>query len=601
MNYKIGKAVGINTDQRAALSISAQGEDGNLFLGILQLECDDAFTRGRQLLSEVADEFFDSSESHVQKLTKAGETLSQKLEDSKNLTFLLAGFSGKALYLISKGEVLSYLRRSGSTSPLTLNPGQVISGFLEPGDRVLLLTKMLSDLLGNDLNKFLSLPLPQWEEEITQKLAGSDDPAQAGLILDIEATEEQSLGSSEDNSSEEPMSNIGISPLPTISFSVFKSIPTNFAKLAKIFPKSGRGKLILAVILILALGLGVGYQFKTKKDAEKLNQFNELFDMAKGDFDASKGLASLDPPAAKDKLGKAKDELSKALVIKPGDQPALDLIKQIDDSAGSILQQFAVSKLPVFLDLGLVKDGFQATQMSLSSGNLLLLDTNSKSLISVDMNKKSNQVLAGKDGLGDGKLASINSDSAFVYSADKGIVKVGIDKKATVVAKTDSDWGKITDLAGFAGNVYAIDSLKNQIWKYLVTSNGYGDKRNYLNDGVKADFAGVLRMQIESSIYILKQGGVILRYTRGSSDNFSIGGLDKGIKDPKSIFVSSDTDNFYILDSGNSRLVVTTKTGAYKQQYQAPEFGVATDLVVDEKAKKVYLLLDGKIYSSDLK
>ena len=358
---------------------------------------------------------------------------------------------------------------------------------------------------------------------------------------------------------------------------------------------------LAGLILILVIGLGVGYQYKTKQDVERNRQFSELFEAAKGDFEGAKGLASLDPPAAKEKLQKAKDEITKALGIK-SDSGAQDLKKQIETEEGNILQQFNVSKLPVFLDLNLVKDGFQASQMSLSGNTLLLLDTNSKSLVSVDMAKKSNQVLAGKDQLGDAKLASVNGDNAFVFSADKGVVKIGItDKKATVVSKTNSEWGKITDIAGFAGNVYIIDSLKNQIWKYLVTLDGYSDKRNYLNDGVKADFAGTLRMQIESSIYVLKQNGDIARFTRGASDNFSVGGLDKNIKDPKSIFVSSDTDNFYVLDSGNSRLVVLTKTGAYKSQYQAAEFNQASDLVVDEKGKKVYLLIGSKIYSMDLK
>ncbi len=596
MNYTTGKIVGINTDQRASLSISAPGEDDNLFLGLLQLECDDAFTRGRQLLSDVADEFFEDSEGHVQKLTKAGESVSLKLQNTNNLNFLMAGFSGKALYLISKGEVLAYLYRQGSTSPLTLNPGQVISGFLEPGDRVLLATKGLSNLLGDDLGRSLGLPRIQLEEEVTQKLAESEDPAQSGLILDIEALENESVrGIGEVSDSNNDV------PLPKISLGIFKSIPNLLPKLRKIFPRSGRGKLILALILILVLGLGVGYQFKTKADAEKNAKFTGLFSSAKGDFDAAKGLASLDPPAAKAKLTQAKDELIKALAIK-SDPEALDLKKQIEAEEGSILQQFSVSKLPVFLDLSLIKDGFQSTQMSLSTGKLVLLDTNSKTLVAIDMVKKSNQILAGKDTLGEAQSASINGDSVFVYSSDKGILKVGLsDKKVVVVSKKDDDWGKITDLAGFAGNVYVLDSLKNQIWKYLVTANGFGDKKNYLNDGVKADFAGALRMQIESSVYVLKQGGEILRFTRGASDNFSIGGLDKGIKDPKSIFVSSDTDNFYVLDSGNSRLVVLTKTGAYKQQYQAPEFGTANDLVVDEKSKQVYLLLDGKIYSSDLK
>lgn len=592
MNYKVGKVVGINTDQRASLCISAPGEEENLFLGVLALECDDAFTRGRSLLSDVADEFLDSAESHVQRLTKAAEVMTEKLADTQKFSFLLAGFSGKALYLIGKDDCLAYLFRANSLQSLGLTPGQVISGFLQPGDRVVLATKGLIESF--DLASSLHSALEIWEEEITEKLSTSEDPAQSALLLEIEQQTEEGV-----ESNLEKPANLDDQNLPT---GRKLKIPNFLPVFKKIFPKSGRGKLILALILIMALGLGAGYQFKQKQDIEKAAAFTGFFTEAKSDFEAAKGLASLDPLAAKDKLAKAKDELNQALKFKSDDSEALNLKKQIESEEASILQQFAISKLPEFLDLNLIKDGFQALQMSLSGGKLLLLDTNSKTLVSVDMVKKSNSILAGKEALGDAELASINGDNVFVYSDDKGLLKIGLtDKKVAAVSKKDTEWGKIIDIAGFASNVYTADSLKNQIWKYLATSSGFGDKRNYLNDGVKADLAGVVRMQIESSIYILKQGGEILRFTKGAADNFSLGGLDKNIKDPKSIFVSSDTDNFYILDSGNSRLVVTTKTGAYKQQYQAGEFGQATDLVVDEKGKKVYLLLGSKIYAMDLK
>jgi len=57
----------------------------------------------------------------------------------------------------------------------------------------------------------------------------------------------------------------------------------------------------------------------------------------------------------------------------------------------------------------------------------------------------------------------------------------------------------------------------------------------------------------------------------------------------------------YVLDSGNSRLLILTKTGSYKGQITGVKFATATDLVVDEKGKKVYFLEGSKIFQVDLK
>ena len=601
---KVGKVVGINTDQQAALASSTGSEGDSYFLAILSLVCDDAFTRGRQLLSEISDAYFDASEGSAKGLTEAAEALKSKLSDTESYSFLLGGFSGKALYLIGKGEVVAKLQRSGGVSPLDLSSGQLVSGFLQEGDRVILATVTMVEFLGGEFTPSLDLSLVDWEEEIREKLKVEDAPVQAGLVLEFgEKVPKEDLPAGRQGLAGATLPETASRSNPIGK--IFSKVHLNPLKIFRLLPRSGRGRFILALILILSLGLGIGYQYKSGRDREQARQFEELFLSAKGDFDAAKGLANLDPSASKAKLASAKDSLNKALALKPNETAAKELKAQIETEEAGILQQFEVPKLPEFLDLTLIKDGFKAEHLSLSVNKLLLLDKDTGSLVSVDLKTKSNQVLAGKDALGKAEKASVNGDNAFVYS-DKGVVKVSIaDKKASVVTKKDSEWGTIVDLAGFASNVYLLDTgnppTGGQIWKYLATSSGFSDKREYLEKDVKADFNNAIRMQIDSSIYVLKSGGDIVRFTKGAADNFALGGLDKNIKDPKSIFVSSDTDNFYILDSGNERLVVTTKTGAYKAQYQAAEFGTASDLVVDEKAKKVYLLDNNKIFQMELK
>ncbi len=223
-------------------------------------------------------------------------------------------------------------------------------------------------------------------------------------------------------------------------------------------------------------------------------------------------------------------------------------------------------------------------------------------LVAVDIVKKSNQILAGSEKLGEAAFVSLNGGLAFIYSEDKGVLRIDTtSSKLSTVSKKDEELGSIKDIYGFAGNIYLLDQGKNMIWKYLPAADSYSGKREYLSKDTKADFSGSLRMQIESSIYVLKNGGEILRFTKGDKDNFSYSGLPAGVKDPKSMFTSSDTDNLYVLDSGNSRLLVLTKTGGYKGQITGDKFATATDLAVDEVGKKVYLLEGSKIYSVDLK
>src|SRR3989339_407324 len=548
MQLKIAQVVGLNTDQKAAQVVSQVQDSENAFLALLQLTSDDAFTKGRQALSELADFYFDFEGSPAQKLTATFAEGVKKFSEEGEWDLCLAGVSGKVLYLTGQGQVEVFLKREDKLSPLlaTASEGQLISGFLEDGDKLLLVSRSLSNFLGEDLDKSLDLSKDLWEEEM------------AGLFVQVD----QEAKIEEENEAVFPSlqeEKVIASRTKAILLGLIRVFP-------KFFPKSGRGRLILALILILIIGTGAGLKYKSSKDAQKQAIFVQILQSAKDDFDAAKGLSSLNPAEAKNKLESAKASIDKALALTKDDQEAQSLKKQIEEQSASVLEQQKVADFPLFSDLDLIKKDFKAQKMSLSAGKILVLDSFQYSLAVIDPVKKSNQILAGKSQLGEVSLASLNGSMAFSYSLDKGLVRTDTaNQKQTQVAKADDGLGSILDMSGFAGNVYLLDG-SGQIWKYLPTADSYSDKREYLSKNTKADFTNALRMQIESSVYVLKQGGEIIRFTKGEKDNFSYSGLPSPVKDPKSFFVSSDTDNLYLLDSGNSRLLVLTKLGAYKVQ-----------------------------------
>lgn len=616
MKLKIAQVIGLNTDQKAAQVLSDSRNGENYFFAVLDLACDDAFTRGRQILSDLSQVYFDSDGNTDGEKLKATFDEALKRLESQEFSLLLGVISGKVLYLISQGNVEVNLKRAGKVSALNFGAsGQLISGFMEIGDRLLFATHNLITFLDEDLNASLELPIEEFEEEITDRIgvANLEDQGLAALLIEAEIGQSGETEVIQDeiipNIDQEPETqtyNLGGDESKVNPLSVFKKVSRGFISFfwhqRTRLPKSNRGRLILAILLIAVLAVGVGFSVKAKKDSQSQVEFNLALQIAKDELNAAKGLSSLNPAESKLRLDKAKEQIDKALSLRPKNAEAQDLKKQIEKDSPSILQQFEVSEFPQFYDLDLVKKNFRATQMSLSGGKILVLDSSVKTLISLDIAKKSNQILAGLEQLGEAVFASLNGEMAFVYSKDKGVLKIDTqNQKVATVSKADEGWGEINDLYSFAGNVYLLDSGKNMIWKYLPAEGGYSDKREYINKTTQADLANASRMQIESSIYVLKNNAEVLRFTRGDKDHFSFEGLPSPVKDIKSIFVSSDTDNLYLLDSGNSRILILSKTGVYKSQIMGNKFSQVTDLVVDEQGKKVYLLDGGKIYQVDLK
>ncbi len=602
---KTAKVVGLNSDTAAALAlispwfVSDQGEGGQrFFLSIVSCECEDAFSKVRQSLSLAEEEAITSTEPAALRLPKILGQIKDYLKDADNFAALLVAVvednEGTALYLLSEGEgLIANLCRDGKENNLPgLGDGQVVSGILKEGDRIVLSTQSLADFLGTHSVSLSKIPIENFEDEVESFLPEAQTNPLAAIVLEkeVEVKEE-----STEPVLKELNNKIDI-PKPSLP----RITPNLGGVLQAIRPHSKKSVLILAVAILLGAGIVGGVTYKKRQDAKVTSQFTQALNQAREAMDKSNSEKDSDPPAALSALADAKKYVLEALSIKPNQSEALSLKDQIEKASPAILKVNSVENFPVWLDLGLIKQGFRASNLSLSHGNILILDNNKQTLVSINTKTKSHEILAGSEKIGEAKITSLNGGVSWIYSDDKGLLRIE-DDKIVNVAKQDKDWGDIADIYGFAGNVYVLDEGKNQIWKYMPIASGFSDKREYLQSGVKANFAGAKRMQIESSIYILKGGGEILRFTQGKPDFFAYSGLDKPVKDARSFFVSSETDNLYLLDGDNSRLLVLDKKGAYKAQYQSDKFSQFSDLVVDEEGKKVYLLDGSKIYSMDLK
>lgn len=615
---KTARVVGLNSDISAALALISTGEitlplppDRNepqphLFM-IVSCQSEDAFSRTRQCLAEAEAAFYNTEAAIPQRLSEALREIQKTLADTEELEVLIASYqqdaAGSVLYLLCKnGPINAYLIRGDKQTNLCPqgNDYQLVSGVLEEGDRVVLATDSLINLMGA-VAALGSFPIETWEDEVGSRLPEAENYPVAAIVLE---REKSAILEKEEAADEiEPLAFDQSKP----AFSLLRATGLLGRRFFRAVPRSKRGLALLGLALTLVV-VGVmilGYQ--QKKESETLAEFNQNYQEALAEYNQAQSVKEWDIVAAASSLGRTRDLLEKALKIKPQDKQALDLKKQLEENRGGILKDYSVDQLPLWLDFDLIRKGLTAKNLSLSHGKLLVLDSSSKALLSVDLTTKSHQILAGADKLGNAQFATLNGETAWTFAKDLGIIQTDLKNSQTkTVIKPDDEWGNIKDIYGFAGNIYLLDSgdssiVSGQIWKYIPIETGFAGRRAYFKAGTQANLGDATRLQIDSSVWVLKKGGEILKYTQGSPDYFSLSGLDKGINNPKSFFVSDETDNLYILDSGNNRLVVLDKKGIYKSQYQSDKFSSFSDLVVDEKGKRVYLLSGGKLFVMEFK
>lgn len=615
------KAIAGNSDLFTAQAFVYQSNNLNLIL-LITAQGEDIFTKVRMVAANIESSFFETEEDVPARLEKCAKITKEQLKDFSNVEVLFSVWHDNILYIQNEGSHKAFLLRDSNLIDLTPDTdapseelGQLISGHIQKEDRLLFMTSSLLEYInaGEDqslkLKSLLRMSPEFFDEEINALWRGEEETEK--ISGDSESsTEEPKPEVSEILHTKKPVAAVLIHfpPEEQSSPSIFGGgQPGSFRGSLKIYQFAffknllKRKFIFLSLpILVTFLAAGISFYYLNQQNQDKVRELNSLKIQAREKYSQAASLKELDSQAASLSLKEAEDLINKALDLFPKDSEAKALMEQIKKESPSILKVSSISDWPVYLSLDLLRKDFKAQRFSHSLGKVLMLDQTKKTLIMVDLENKTPEVLAGEEQLGQAKYASLNGDFAFVFSEDKGILRVDTkNKKTSLVIKPDSGWGRIQDIYGFASNIYLLDGLKNQVWKYVPVENGYSEKVQYFKNAQK-DLVNAKRLHIDGSIWLLKSGPEILRFTSGVADNFSVSGLDKNLGEELVFFVEDTTDNLYVLDRTNSRLVAFEKDGKYVSQISGDKFKTSADMIVDEEGKKIYLLESNKIYTADL-
>jgi hypothetical protein len=348
----------------------------------------------------------------------------------------------------------------------------------------------------------------------------------------------------------------------------------------------------MGFLLLLFVMVGGGQLLgKNKSVEQKLGE--EQVDQLVADFKDASGMVEINPKRSKELLEQMQGQLEEYRTGAKTNDRVTAILTEWDDvwmKASGITKP----ELTELINLSLVREGVAAGGMDLSDAKLYVLDTQGSRVIEVNLSKGSGDVVGG--GVVGGKLIAGYPGKVFIL-AEKGIIQLG---SAEAKIERDDAWGSITRVRVFGGNIYMLDSGAGEVWRYGVAGSGYGDKQKWLTaDENRESIKQASGMAIDGSIWIVTPSGVD-KYTRGVKDAFEITDLESMWGNGAKIYTSDETEDLYILDPDNSRVVILSKEGKYKKQFVSELWKGAVDLVADEKEGKMFVLGSDKVWAVKL-
>ena len=360
--------------------------------------------------------------------------------------------------------------------------------------------------------------------------------------------------------------------------------------------------IILALILLLIINITAG--IIRMKQVSKTKEISQELATVKQQYEEAGGILDLNPVRARELLSSSKLTLGKLLKNSKRNSRDYnqinDWLKKVSESEVAAYRIYKFTDVPVFFDMTLIKADGEADNVSAYQEKKVILDNSHKTLYFLSTNSKESAVLAGSDNLKNPRGIAVHGSTAYFLNED-GIFAVDLGrKKAGKVIEKSERWGEIADIEAFGGNLYLLDTAKNNIWKYIAAESGFSPIISYLNEGISVNLAESKELAIDGSIWAAGSDN-LFKFTAGSLEQFALQGISDSITSIDGISTSDENERVYILDKTLSRIMVFDKDGLYQSQYQWDELKNAKDFMVTEKEGKIYVLVGHKIHAIEIK
>ncbi|MCC6170023.1 MAG: hypothetical protein IT329_22585 [Caldilineaceae bacterium] len=175
-----------------------------------------------------------------------------------------------------------------------------------------------------------------------------------------------------------------------------------------------------------------------------------------------------------------------------------------------------------------------------------------------------------------------------------------VEGATRMVLGGQADWGSISQIETYQNRLYIADEGAGELYRYsLGALNTPGDA--WFSEQTQVNLAGAIALEIDGDVWFLFSNGMILRYRSGEQVPFSPENSIGLAEEPTDLYVFRQELNLiYLVDTGEDRILVYDKTGAYLSQLRAPEGELLRGLssvYVDEVAGTMYLLTQSALFT----
>jgi len=520
-----------------------------------------------------------------------------------SVSAIIAVFSGSELHLTQCSDAEAYLIRKGKLSLISEGLSgksddlfvNIASGELLPEDKILFSTSRLLRLATHSqLAQMCSEGVTEALDAI-RELVLSDNELSIGVTcVSTKLPHRPGTAAVIDRGSNKMFSVL------TKGWEAAANFLQDKIKLGNRKMPFEKNNILIAIgAIIIVLILSVTFLLNSRHDSQLRDEYKLRIEAMNQDLHVAntKGYAN-DKETANAILEKVETDARAILESKYFRAEALALLDKVQATRDSINNTTRLSEMKPYVDLSVKRESVEALGMVNLDDNFFAYEYNALYEVILDQvldPRTIDQTEVVVDG------AAMEDQGVIELMTKSGKIIEFYDGQFQFVGTDDEVWKTGVDLQAYGRNLYVLNPTDNQIYKYSRARSKFSSATDYNLD---ADLAGAISMAIDGNVYVLREGGDIVKIFKGEQQTFDIEDMATDISSATKLVTLPEHKNMYLLDPINRRVIILEKEvgpGArYKGQVYFEDLSDIQDIYVDKTEDKLYLLTKKAIYQVEI-
>jgi len=286
------------------------------------------------------------------------------------------------------------------------------------------------------------------------------------------------------------------------------------------------------------------------------------------------------------------------------DSSAVSLIEDQLVRASEIYEEISgkeeLDKLDVFYDLRLVKSDYIANDIDTNGEQLVLLDSEKKQVINLNISTKKVGVRDFSD-FDQVRDLSVNNNVVFVLSDGIKSFELEEGSKINEVRGLGDSNRNAVFINSYDRFVYVLSPDKRNIYRYSNDGEGvYSEPIGWMTSATGLKYDEITSFSVDGDIWFSTSEGQIRKFSGGKESGLEIRGLEDPFSSSIKVFTNGNQENIYVLESDKNRIVVLSKEGEFKREIKSVSFSTVGSIAVSEKLNKIFAVSGSIIFEVNL-